>query len=54
MNSAETKPYGQVTPSRSGAGLSDLVCGMMTSPESEHRADYNGQTYFFCSPQLPA
>jgi Cu+-exporting ATPase len=29
--------------------LKDPVCGMTVRPESPHRLDYKGTTYYFCS-----
>src|SRR5512138_2717016 len=31
------------------AALKDPVCGMTAKPESPHRAEFEGATYFFCS-----
>lgn len=33
----------------SSAGLKDPVCGMHVTPESQHKYEHGGATYFFCS-----
>ena len=29
--------------------LKDPVCGMDVDPSTEHKTDYDGKTYYFCS-----
>lgn len=30
--------------------MKDVVCGMETNSNSKFKKDYNGETFYFCSP----
>lgn len=44
------QPYRPISDAGAGDPLTDPVCGMRVDPATaKHRADHDGETYFFCS-----